>query len=215
MSEAQTLKIDHIFLFSQAGGRETDTLVAAGLAEGSGRSHPGLGTQNRRVFFENFYLEVLWVHDETEARASSAPGIWERALFRETGASRLGLCLANTAETDALFRNAIAFEAAYNAPGAPIEILTTARMPWIFRLPHRGLRRHPEEPKVHQSGMRKLTKARFTLRTIDLPEVCATIAGSAPVEFETGADEKLTLEFDGGARNMCRTFEDLALELRY
>ena len=41
------LNIDHIFIFSNKGGKEADELVEFGLTEGSSRLHPGQGTTNR------------------------------------------------------------------------------------------------------------------------------------------------------------------------
>ena len=61
--------IDHIFIFSNNNGKEADKLVEFGLTEGSSRIHPGQGTTNRKFYFENFFLEVLWVIDETEIRS--------------------------------------------------------------------------------------------------------------------------------------------------
>jgi hypothetical protein len=44
--------------------------VAFGLTEGMSNSHPEQGTANRRYFLRNAMLELLWVHDEREARSS-------------------------------------------------------------------------------------------------------------------------------------------------
>ena len=51
-----------------AGAPEAAALIAAGLTEGSSITHPGQGTANRRFFFENIYVELVWVSDAEEAR---------------------------------------------------------------------------------------------------------------------------------------------------
>lgn len=55
------IEIDHIFIFSNTNGREADDLVSSGLAEGSNRIHKRQGTMNRKFYFENFFLQILWV----------------------------------------------------------------------------------------------------------------------------------------------------------
>jgi len=47
------MEIDHIFIFVSSKDL-ADELVSFGLTEGSGNVHKGIGTANRRFFFENF-----------------------------------------------------------------------------------------------------------------------------------------------------------------
>jgi hypothetical protein len=47
---------------------EAEALRELGLSEGSGNVHPGQGTANRRFFFANAFLELLWIADEEEIR---------------------------------------------------------------------------------------------------------------------------------------------------
>ena len=56
-------ELDHVFVCCSAGGPEADALRRAGLSEGSPNTHPGQGTECRRFFFSNAYLELLWVSD--------------------------------------------------------------------------------------------------------------------------------------------------------
>jgi hypothetical protein len=46
-----------------------------GFVEGSGNTHPGQGTANRRFFFDNFMLELLWVSNRTEAKSEKTSGV--------------------------------------------------------------------------------------------------------------------------------------------
>ena len=71
------MNIDHIFIFVDSK-QSADELIDFGLSEGSGNVHKGIGTANRRFFFENFYLEILWVENEGEAQSVEEIGIWER-----------------------------------------------------------------------------------------------------------------------------------------
>jgi hypothetical protein len=49
-------------------------MVKFGLLEGSSNAHPGQGTANRRFFFDNFMLELLWVTNPAEARTWESRG---------------------------------------------------------------------------------------------------------------------------------------------
>ena len=89
-------QIDHIFIFSSCEGKEADELVQFGLTEGSSRIHPGQGTMNRKFYFENFFLEILWVYNqaETQSEQTIATKLWERSNFQTNNYSPFGLCLA-------------------------------------------------------------------------------------------------------------------------
>ena len=68
------MEVDHIFIFSNNQGNEADELVDFGLTEGGNRVHPGQGTRNRKFYFENFFLKILWVNNESEITSElSAP----------------------------------------------------------------------------------------------------------------------------------------------
>ena len=65
------MEIDHIFIFSNNSGKEAKNLIEFGLTEGSSRVHKEQGTKNRKFYFENFFLEILWVINEEEIQRSN------------------------------------------------------------------------------------------------------------------------------------------------
>ena len=79
------MEVDHIFIFSNKNGKEFDTLVDFGFTEGSSRLHSGQGTMNRKLYFENFFLQILWVVSETEIQSdiTSKTKLWERSQFKK------------------------------------------------------------------------------------------------------------------------------------
>jgi hypothetical protein len=87
------LYLDHVFMTCSVGAPEAEALVARGFIEGSANVHPGQGTANRRFFFEDFMLELLWVADPAEAARDAVrlTGLWERWSKRAEGASRFGI----------------------------------------------------------------------------------------------------------------------------
>ncbi len=63
-------ELDHFFICTDVGAPAAAALMALGFVEGAPNTHPGQGTANRRFFFDNAMLELLWVHDEAEAGSS-------------------------------------------------------------------------------------------------------------------------------------------------
>jgi hypothetical protein len=93
------LELDHLFVLASPGAPEAERLRALGLSEGSRNVHPGQGTANRRFFFENAMLELIWVENAEQARSSlvAPTRLWERARWRESGALPFGICLRDSA----------------------------------------------------------------------------------------------------------------------
>jgi hypothetical protein len=90
-----SLEIDHVFVCCSFGAPEGDALVRLGLREGSPNTHPGQGTANRRFFFANTYLELLWVSDPDQVMSGAArrTRLWDRWSMRESGACPFGIVL--------------------------------------------------------------------------------------------------------------------------
>lgn len=88
--------LDHIFILTKPEAPEAERLSALGLFEGNSNTHPGQGTSNRRFFFQNIKIELLFVSDATEAAtgAGNRLGILDR--FKDTNASPFGLVVRST-----------------------------------------------------------------------------------------------------------------------
>ena len=89
MTAAAGVELDHVILFCGAGAPEGDALLGRGIHEGPGNSHPGQGTVNRRFFFRNTCLELLWVENFDEARLPEVlpTGLWNRWANRNSAVS--------------------------------------------------------------------------------------------------------------------------------
>lgn len=212
--------IDHIFIFSSCQGKETDDLVDFGFTEGSNRIHPGQGTVNRKIYFENFFLEIVWVHKEAEIRSENVATtkLWERSNFLNNGYSPFGLGFVNTPDTDKLFENAIRYQPEYFPTGTSFDILTNEQnpcLPWTFRLPLSGQKKQIE-PIDHANGIRKLTSAIFEMPAKEgSAEFTSMLEANTAVEFRQGSKNKLILEFDKGRNGQLKKFDKLNLVIRY
>jgi len=89
------MDIDHIFIFTNTEGKIADELISFGLTANESRVHKGQGTMNRTFSFENFFLEIAWVHNEQEIKSDlvKPTGLWQRAEYFKNNYSPLGSSL--------------------------------------------------------------------------------------------------------------------------
>ena len=95
-----SLELHHFFILVDPGASVADRLVDLGMIESPSNTHEGQGTANRRFFFDNCALELLYVHDADGAR--NGPGSELKLVERSArhGASPFGLVLTNSDATD-------------------------------------------------------------------------------------------------------------------
>jgi hypothetical protein len=86
------LEVDHVFVLVDDGAAAAARAQAAGWVLDDGIAHEGQGSRNRRLWLEDQYLELLWVHDRAEAAANPLR-LDRRADWRTTGASPFGFAL--------------------------------------------------------------------------------------------------------------------------
>ncbi len=166
------LEIDHVFIAVQPEAPEAEILRDFGLTVGTGLTHAGQGTRNVRFFFENAYLELLWVHDSAEVQSSVVrrTGLWERCRWRETRACPFGIALRAVGDTGALPFPTWQYAPPYLPPESPILIAANSSEtaePLVFIVP--GGQRpadYPEDrrqPLAHERRVRELTAVALTL----------------------------------------------------
>lgn len=214
------MDIDHIFIFTNDQGKVADKLVEFGFVEGSHRVHTGQGTTNRKFYFENFFLEILWVHNEKEINSElvKPTGLWQRAEYKRNEFSPYGLCMVNNDETNELFENASRYQPAYFPNGLTIEICKNEdqpQLPWTFRLPFKGPKRNETEPKDHSNGIRRLTKVNFHYRNSGTSQYVDYFQNESNIDFTASEDYGLTLTFDHHKQGKKISFTDLKLIIEY
>jgi hypothetical protein len=94
------LVLDHFFILTAPGAPAAERLRDWGLREGPRNDHPGQGTSNRRFFFANAMLELLWVRDAEEAAAGSSHDLQFVQRSTEPHASPFGLIFRQAEEGD-------------------------------------------------------------------------------------------------------------------
>ena len=215
------MEVDHIFIFSNNRGKEASDLIEFGLTEGGNRLHSGQGTTNRKFYFDNFFLEILWVvnEDEIQSELTEKTKLWERSQFEKNGNSRFGLCLVNSKSTDNLFEKSEIYEPNYFPKGMSIDIITNEQnpnLPWTFRLPYRGKKKKSNEPIEHLNGIKSLTKVEFKTQTdskkIDFEDAFKNVEN---IKFTKSDSLSLILEFDNIAQGKVKEFPELDLKIKY
>jgi len=215
------MKIDHLFIFSENPEADVSELIQAGLTEGSSRVHPGQGTRNRKFYFENFYLEIVWVYDEKEIKSDlTAPTcLWERANCRSSGFSPFGLMLAHSPDTDALFKDCLIYNPAYLPEDLSFEIITNEKypdFPMVGRLSAPFQSSNEGEPNLHPLGIRQLTGMRFGIPEADFEnDFTGFFKNKEQIGFEESETHYVTLEFDHRRKNRRITFKGLPLSIVY
>jgi hypothetical protein len=165
-----TAELDHIFICCAEGAPESDLLVEQGLVEGSPNNHPGQGTANRRFFFGNAYLELLWVNvaEEAQSEAVAPMQLWERWQHRSSAACPFGIVFrprSTAIPAQAPFPT-WSYRPSYLPAGFAIELGRELALsePLLFYLP---FARPPgslqPQPTVHPAGIGAITGVSVTL----------------------------------------------------
>ncbi len=211
-----SIRIDHVLIFDDPGGPAAARLEAFGLTRGGSWTHPGQGTANHCYFFDNGYLELVWIADRVEAAAPVVRplGLAERAGWRTDGTSPFGIALAmaDGDRTPPPFPT-FTYRAPYLPAGAAIavaESLADADAPLVFRIP--AGRRGAVQPA---GGFRRISDLWLTLPAATGTEMQA-LQDLGLVRLRQGPGHHLEIAFDGAPRGRREDFRPaLPLSIRY
>jgi len=208
-----TVELDHLFICCAPGAPEGDALVRLGMTEGSPNAHPGQGTANRRFFFNNAFLELLWVSDPVEARneRTRRTRLWERWSGRASNTCPFGLVFRDTETgTAAVPFSTWEYRPAYLPSGLAIQFANEVPLdePELICLPF--LRRGgapPNEPTDHALPIRQVSGVAIGLPGIAGLSRASQAARSAGLaDYHHAPQHVLELTFPAA--------EELAFDLR-
>lgn len=202
------MELDHFFIFTSVNAPEADRAIAPrlgvaeialGLTEGTSNHHPGQGTANRRIFFDNLMLEFLWVVDESEVRSPliAPTHLWERWRYRETGYSPFGVGLRRSREDERLPFATWDYHPPYLPPDLKIEIASNTHPdePFLFVIPFPKSDRSTNHP----NGIKNITNIEITIPTKrPFSQAINTINKSGLVTFSSGEKHLIEIECDLG-----------------
>jgi hypothetical protein len=199
-------ELDHLFVWTAEGAPEAKLLIDSGLTEGTPNKHPGQGTANRRFFFNNAFIELLWVHNKEEAQSERALHFWERWSGRNTGACPFGF-IFRPQDRDGCDPPFATWEyrPAYLPENLSILVGKNAERlnePMLFCMP---FGRRPDsflqgsrELLTHKSGVSEIRELRLSLPAVDLlSDVLQAAVSARLINLQSGSQFKLEIAFDG------------------
>jgi hypothetical protein len=200
-------ELDHIFVCTAPGAPEAEALLSLGMVEGTPNTHRGQGTANRRFFFHNAMLELLWVHDEAEARSlvTNRTRFLERWKGRRNGACPFGICFRPAGRGAGLPFPGWSYTPQYLPRSLSIHIGgNSERMdePMLF---HMAFGSRPDQapaakqqPLTHRLPLRELTRVTWVTPKLpgSSPELSAAL-DSGKFSLMQGSAHQLELGFDG------------------
>ena len=201
------LELDHVFVCAPNGEADAEPLIRFGLRPGAARVHQGQGTANLVFCFDNAYLEVLWLHDDTEVnspvvRPTSLP---QRLHWPVTGACPFGVALRQRTDAgDVSQLAAWEYEAPFLGGGATIPVLTPRfahQEPLMFISPARIRPADYPGKRVeleHRDGRHMLTGVRVCVpKALVLSSGLEEIQRISLVKITREETYRLELEWDG------------------
>ena len=214
------MDINHIFIFTDTNGKIVDELISFGLKANDSHVHQGQGTTNHTFSFENFFLEIVWVHNEQEIKSDLVrpTGLWQRAEFFKNNFSPFGLIIENNEGSDHLFVNANKYQPEYFPDGMTFDILQNALqpdLPWMGRLPFKREKNAEKAIVNHNNRLKSLTKSTFQYCGIGNKNFLDNFKDEKTIQFIKSNEIWLTLTFDNFIQGLERTFEKLHLTIEY
>jgi hypothetical protein len=212
------LELDHVFVCTSDRTGAFEALIAAGLSPGPRRVHHGQGTANDCFYFDNAYLELLWMNDEVEIRSPAVRPLclWERIHWRQTGACPFGMAFRPLDGFDPAKLRTWPYTAAYLAAGQSIPILSprdSAAQALVFLsmnpLPPSSYGNAGGAHLIHRGQARRITCVAHT----PIAEGDANVAASGGQGG--GVTPLMILELDGGLGEVSDFRPILPLEIHW
>ncbi|WP_191488792.1 VOC family protein [Pseudomonas sp. FEN] len=208
------MEMDHLFICVHDAGRGADALQTLGLVEGTPNAHTGQGTANRRFFFQNAFIELLYLTDELAAQSQlTAPTqLFDRLQCADGVAAPFGVCFRPSSEGEKPPFPAWEYRPVYLPAALKVDVghAPVSEPMWFFL----SFAKRPDEapieraqPFEHPNGFREITSVRVTTpnsHAFSTPANCANQLN----EFEIvhSHEHLVVLEIDHGASGQAHDF---------
>lgn len=201
------LELDHVVVFTRVDAPEAQALESLGLTGFGGTTrHGNLGTASTSFFFENAYLELLWVRDESAAREALRPvgfDMQSRMTWRETAASPFGLMLRRRSGSTAPLPFPTRLVKAGWMPGEVfVEFAAEVCAEPYYGIVPESLTYTSFKSNIpalpHPLGVKRLTGVRITVENNDLSPNASLLSTNGVATIEVGTSRLMELTFDDG-----------------
>jgi hypothetical protein len=176
-----------------------------GFVEGSANTHPGQGTANRRFYFENFMLELVWVADaaEVQSAATRRTRLWDRLQRADNEVSPFGIIFRSSVMPPASPPFATwSYTPVYLPSGLAMQIAegTSLYEPELFYLPFLRRATAQSEPVEHALPIRRIRALSVGLRNRqDLSAASRSAEKHGLVSYFVSPQPALEILFEGPA----------------
>ncbi len=210
------MEVDHLLICTTPGAPEAEALTRFGLTEGSRNNHPGQGTANKRFFFHNAFIELLWLTNAMEAQSELArpTTLYERLTQVGTDISPFGICLrpANSTHLDPPFPT-WSYRPSYLPAELSIDVGSATPLAeplWFFlSFATRPDTAVPDDrqPLHHRRGFKEITSIHLTVSNTDglSPPALAALQ-SRCIDFTRGEYPHLEIGFDNSSMGQSHCF---------
>ena len=220
------MEIDHIYICTEPKAPAGDLLVNYGLVEGSSNIHPGQGTANRRFYFHNLMLELLWIEniEEAQSERTKPMRLSERCLSTTDTISPFGIGLRPTTEkNDKAPFPAWDYHPIYLPDFLKIQVAenTPLSEPMYF---YRSFAARQDkapiekrEPMEHKFPLKEVTSVKICVnQDVELSYSACILNQFQNLSIIKDKEHLIELEFDNGTSNQLRDFRpDLPLIFRW
>lgn len=206
--QSSTVELDHVFVFAPIDSPEAkvvEALQQVGLIVDEQRNEFPEGVIGRYVFFDNAYLELLWL----EPNATTEADTRKMADWENSGASPFGIGLhrRSDAPEQLPFPSRSQIEE-WMPPGTEMRVLTEedeTLAPGLFVVPpimaapdfRNELGEAAAEKLDHPLGARRITGVRMVTLPEGYPNRTDAFAGTG-IQFERGDQPLIEIKLDEG-----------------
>jgi hypothetical protein len=214
------MDVDHVYICTRDVEAHSALLRELGLVEGEPNVHPGQGTANRRFFFRNGMLELLYVRDVEELRSERTQilGLYDQFYGEKCG---IGIVLRpSEGEGRAVPYEARQYRPLYLPDGLHMDVSRgeyTTEPRFIFLgFPDGHRNAIPAEQRISGCPIDSVSGYRVHTTRDDLSGTAEIVRKRTGIRFTKGEHPLIEVEFNGGARGAGRClFPELPLILRW
>jgi hypothetical protein len=224
-TEKIRMEVDHIFICTECNAPAAELLKSFGLTEGSSNKHPGQGTANRRFFFKNFFIELLWLENVEEAKSevTTPTRLYDRLTSKSTDISPFGICFRPKNSLDKTVKfPSWSYKPTYLPNTLEVDIAknTSLSEPMWFFL---SFASRPDltpqakrQPLVHSNGLSEATSIEITIPNSDKKFSLPHIKQLGILKVIDGSEHLLVITFDNEKQGLIYDFRpNLPMVFKY
>lgn len=219
------MEVDHIFICVQSGAPEAETLKKFGLTEGSSNKHPGQGTENRRFFFKNSFIELIFLNNPEEASSDLTKPtlLFERLSTQNNIASPFGICFRpkNKDDNGAKFPHWV-YKPSYLPASLEVNVAkdSVVSEPMWFFLSFASrpdlAAKEKQQPLVHSKDLSEITAIKVSIPNLEQHPTSLLFNTLDNFEVTNGAEHLMEISFDHEPQGMIHDFRpELPLIFKY